>query len=120
MVFNGLSDRNAGLPVCAVPDEIQNAFIGVPFSIDIVASAPDGRITGIEAANLPLWATIGIITELPASDAVARISGIPLSKDEGVYDISIVVTDDRGNQAASPLKIKVADYGFSDEPPGVA
>lgn len=120
MLKKGLIKRAGEPPICAVPDEIQPAIIGVPFSIDIVISDPDGRITGIEAENLPTWATLSIITELPAPDAVARISGIPEPEDEGLYDMSIVATDDDGNQAASPLKIKVTDYGFTDEPPGVA
>lgn len=106
-------------PVCAAPDEIQSATIGMPFSIDIVASDPDGRITGIEAVNLPLWAILSIITELPAADAVARISGIPMPEDAGLHVMSIVATDNDGNQAVSPLKIKVADYGFTDDQPGV-
>lgn len=107
-------------PVCAGPDEVQDAFIGMPLSIDIVASDPDGLITGVEAVNLPLWATLSIITELPASDVVACISGIPRPKDAGLHVMSIVATDNDGNQAASPLKINVADYGLTDEPPGVA
>lgn len=106
-------------PVCAAPDEIQPTIIGVPFSIDIVASDPDGWITGIEAINLPMWATLSIITELPAADAVAQISGMPVQKHEGLHVISIVATDNDGNQAVSPLKIKVTDYGFTDEQPGV-
>ncbi|NLI14043.1 hypothetical protein [Pelotomaculum propionicicum] len=107
-------------PVCAGPDKIQNVLIGMPFSIDIVASDPDSLITGIEAVNLPLWAKLNIITELPASDVVVCITGTPKAKDVGFHVISIVVTDKDGNQAASCLKIKVADYGLTDEPPGVA
>lgn len=106
-------------PVCAAPDEVQYALIGMPFSIDIIASAPDSSITKIEALNLPLWATFNIITELPCADAVARISGIPDQEDAGLLVMSIIATDQEENQAVSPLKIKVADYGFTDEQPGV-
>lgn len=101
-------------PVCATPDEIQSAPIGMLFSIDLVASDPDGLITGIEAVNLPRWATLSIITELPAADAVANISGIPKSEDAGLLVLSIVATDNDGNHAVSPLKIKVDDGGFED------
>lgn len=114
-----LAPKTGEPPVCAAPDEIQSATIGMPFSVDIVASDPDGRITGIEAENLPLWATLSIITELPAADAVARISGIPMPEDAGLYVMSIVATDNDGNQAVSPLTIKVATEGFTDEQPGV-
>ncbi|NLI14039.1 hypothetical protein [Pelotomaculum propionicicum] len=120
MVYKGLIENTGGSTVCVVPDQIQNAFIGIPFSIDIVASDPDGLITGIEAVDLPLWAAICVVTELPASDVVARITGIPAAEDEGIQDISIVATNGSGNRAASLLKIKVVDYGFSDDPPGVA
>lgn len=116
----GLIERAGEPPVCATPYEIQTAIIGVPYSIDIVVSDPDGRVAGVEAENLPAWATLTLITDLPAPDAVARISGIPEPEDEGLYDISIIATDDDGNRAAGPLKIKVTDYGFTDEPPGVA
>lgn len=106
-------------PVCAAPGETQFAIIGMPFSVDIVASDPDGRITGIEAENLPLWASLNIITELPAADALACITGTPGHKDEGLHVLSIVATDNDGNQATSPLEIQVTDYGFTDEQPGV-
>lgn len=99
-------------PVCAAPVELQSAPIGMIFNIDIVASDPDGRVTGIEAVNLPLWATLNIITELPAADAVACISGIPGPLDAGLHVLSIVATDNDGNQAVSPLKIKVDAGGF--------
>lgn len=104
-------------PVCATPDEIQPVSIGISFSIDIVASDPDGLITGIEAVNLPPWATLSIITELPAADAVARISGIPRPEDTGLHVMSIVATDKDGNKAYSPLKIKVDDGGFEEVHP---
>lgn len=94
-------------PVCGIPDETQLATIGIPFSIDIVASDPDGRINGIEVVNLPLWATLNIITELPAADAVACVSGMPGSEDIGLHIMSIVVTDNDGNQVVSLLKIEV-------------
>lgn len=101
-------------PVCAVPDGIQSAPFGMLFNIDIVASDPDGRITGIEAVNLPLWATLNIITELPATDVVASISGVPGLEDKGLHVLSIVATDNDGNQAVSPLVIKVDNGGFDD------
>lgn len=107
-------------PVCAGPNKTQNAFIGVPYSIDLVASDPDGLIIGIETVNLPSWMTLSIITQLPASDVVICISGMPGPNDEGFHVMSIVATDNDGNQAASPLKVKVADYGLTDVPPGVA
>lgn len=104
-------------PVCAAPDEIQSAPFGMLFDIDIVASDPDGLITGIEAVNLPLWASLNVITELPAADAIASISGVPESEDAGLHVLSIVATDNDGNQAISPLKINVDDGGFEDVHP---
>lgn len=94
-------------PVCGVPDETQLVTIGIPFSIDIVASDPDGLINGIMAVDLPLWATLNIITELPVADAVACVSGKPGSEDAGLHVISIVVIDDDGNRVDSTLKIEV-------------
>lgn len=105
-------------PVCAGPDGIQSAIVGMPFSVDIVASDPDGRITGVEA-YLPLWVDFDIITKLPTPDLIARISGTPESKDKGLNAMSVVVKDDDGNQSASLFKVKVVDYGFTDQEPGV-
>ncbi|AGL02776.1 Ig domain-containing protein [Desulfoscipio gibsoniae] len=107
-------------PVCEAPDETQPAYIGIPFSIDIIISDPDGEITEVEVVNFPPWASLNMLTELPAADAIASISGSPGPDDEGFYDMSIVATDNDGNQTTSSLKIKVTDYGFSDDPPGVA
>lgn len=106
-------------PVCAEPDDIQSAIVGMPFSVDIVASDPDGMITGI-TAYLPLWAEFNIITKLPTPDLIARISGKPTSEDKGLHVMSVVVTDNDGNQAASTIKIKLVDYGFTDVQPGVS
>ncbi|TEB05285.1 hypothetical protein Psch_02326 [Pelotomaculum schinkii] len=100
-------------PVCAATDQTQSAPIGMLFNIDIVASDPDGLVTAIEAINLPFWARLNITTELPAADAVASISGIPGPEDVGLHVLSIVATDNDGNQAVSPLKIKVDDGGFN-------
>jgi len=112
-VFIQVNEKAGEPPVCGVPDEIQSAYIGTLFSINIVASDPDGWITGIEAVNLPPWATLSIITNLPTADAVASISGIAGPEDTGLYVLSIVATDNDGNQAVSPLKIRVDD-GFED------
>ena len=112
-------EKDGEPPVCAAPDEIQTAIIGMPLSIEIVASDPDGRITGIDAVDLPRWATFSIITKLPAADAIARISGTPGPKDTGLHVMSIVATDNDGNRAVSPLKINVPYEGFKDEQPGV-
>lgn len=113
------TEKKGEPPLCVAPDEVQYAIIGMPFSVDIVASDPDGFITGIEVLNLPLWATLDITTKLPTPDFTARISGTPGPEDEGLHVMSIVAIDNHGSQAVSPLKIKVADYGFTDEQPGV-
>lgn len=105
-------------PVCAGPDEIHTAIIGMPFSVDIAASDPDGVITGIKA-DLPPWATLNMITELPSPDAVALISGSPGAEDKGIHVMTVAATDNEGNQAVSPFKIEVVDYGFYDGHPGV-
>lgn len=105
-------------PVCAAPYVIQSAPIGMIFNIDIVAADPDGRIAGIEAVNLPPWATLRIITELPAVNAIANISGIPGPEDTGLHLFSIVATDDDGNQAVTPIKIKVEDGDFEEHSKG--
>jgi len=112
-------EKNGEPPVCAAPEEIQTALIGMPSSFDIVSSDPDGRITGIDVVDLPRWAEFEIITELPAADAVARISGIPGSEDTGLHVMSIVATDNDGNRIVSPLKVNVPKEGFKDEQPGV-
>lgn len=100
--------KNAGeQPVCAVPVGIQSAIINIPFIADSVVSDPDGRIAGVRVVNLPLWASVSITPELPAADAIISISGTPEQEDAGLYVMSIVATDDDGNQAVSPLIIRV-------------
>ncbi|MTI85035.1 MAG: hypothetical protein FH756_14355 [Firmicutes bacterium] len=115
---NNFIKRTGEPPLCAAPDEVQHAIIGLPFSVDIVASDPDGQVTGIEAVNLPQWASLNIITDLPAPDAVARISGLPAENDIGLYDMSIAVVDNDGNKDTGLLKIKVEE-GYDDDQPGV-
>jgi len=110
--------QNSELPVCAPPDGTQTAIVGMLFSIDMVASAPDGMITGV-VANLPLWVTFSIVSKLPAHDLITRISGTPKSRDKGLNTMSIVFKDNDGNQSESPFKVKVFDHGFTDEEPGV-
>lgn len=105
-------------PICAGPDEVQSTIVGIPFSIDVVASDPCGLITGIECKKLPPWATLDIITELPSPDVVVRISGVPEAQNKGLHVMWIVATNNNGNQAVNLLKIKVAD-GFTDDQPGV-
>lgn len=105
-------------PLCAAPEEAQSAIIGMPFIVDIVASDPDGLITGI-TADLPRWAALETITELPSPDVIAHISGTPSAEDKGARESTIVVTDDKGRQASGILKINVGDGGFPDEQPGV-
>lgn len=106
-------------PVCAAPEEAQSVIAGMPFSIDLVASDPGDLITGIECVRLPPWATLNIITELPSPDAIARISGTPGPRNTGFHLMWIVATNSDGNHAVSPLRIKVIDYGFADDQPGV-
>jgi len=48
------------------------------------------------------------------ADAIANISGIPGPEDAGLHVLSIVATDNDGNQAVSPLKIKVEAGGYDD------
>lgn len=105
-------------PLCAGPEETQFAVIGMPFSVDIVASDPDGLITGI-TADLPKWATLDTITKLPSPDVIARISGTPGAEDNGLNDLIIVVTNNGGRQATNNLKILVGKDIFPDEQPGV-
>jgi len=120
-VAEGSMNKGSGEPpVCAAPDEVQSAFVGIPFSIDLVASDPAGLITGIEVATLPLWAALNIITVLPSPDAVARISGTPGSEDKGLHVMQIAATNNDGDQSVIPIKIKVDDYGFTDDHPGVS
>lgn len=107
------------LPVCATPDHVQSVISGMNYSIDLVASDPEGLITGIEGANMPHWAALDIVTELPSPDAIARVSGTPGQEDRGLHVMWIIVTNDKGKQAASPLKLKVDNY-FYDEHPGVS
>jgi hypothetical protein len=104
--------KNAGeKPVCAVPLGIQPAIIKIPFNVDCVVSDPDGQISGVRVENLPEWASVNITPELPAHDAIIRISGTPEPEDAGLYVMSIVATDDDGNQVISPLTIRVG-MGF--------
>lgn len=106
-------------PLCAAPDEVQSEIIGIPFSIDLVASDPSGRIIDIKGISLPPWAALTVITELPSPDAVACISGVPQKENEGFHIMSVITSNSDGNQAVSHLKIKLTDYGFTDEPTGV-
>ena len=117
--FFNIIEGSGEPPVCAVPDEAQSAIAGIPFTIDVVASDPCGFITGIECVKLPPWATLDIITELPSPDVVARISGVPGQQNKGLHVMWIVAINNDGNQAINPLKLKVTDYGFTDDQPGV-
>jgi len=69
--------------------------------------------------NLPEWAMLNTITELPSPDAIVRISGTPGADNEGLQVLSLVVTNSDESHSATTLKINVADYGFRDEQPGV-
>lgn len=106
-------------PVCAAPEEVQSAIVGIPFSIDLAVSDPGGLIIAIEDVDLPEWAILNNITDLPSPDAVIRISGKPKPEDEGFYVMTIIVTNNEGCQSSSELKIEVNDYGFTDDQPGV-
>lgn len=106
-------------PLCAVPEEAQSAIIGMPFVVGIVASDPEGLITEI-MADLPRWAALETITQLPSPDVVAFISGTPSADDKGAHESTIVVTDSGGRQTAGVLRINVDDGGFPDVQPGVS
>lgn len=111
--------KGAGeLPVCATPEQVQSVISGMHYSIDLVASDPEGLITGIQGAKMPHWAALDIVTELPSPDAVARVSGTPGREDQGLHVMWVIVTNNKGKQAASPLKLKVDNY-FHDDYPGV-
>ncbi|MFZ5643736.1 MAG: hypothetical protein ACOY46_09120 [Bacillota bacterium] len=101
-------------PVCASPEEVQITTVGIPFSIDIVTSDPGGIITGIEFEDIPQWAKLESITELPSPDAVARISGTPGAEDKGLHVMTVIATNNVGEKAGSLLKIKV-DECFTED-----
>lgn len=107
--------RGCDPPECAVPDQIQTAIVGIPYSIDLIATDPVGSIVSIECKDLPPWAALEVATELPASDVIACISGTPGPEDKGLHVMSVVAVNNHGKKAAGTLKIKVEEHCFPDD-----
>lgn len=94
-------------PCCSVPGKRLKARAAVPFHLNFEASDTDGEITDVKSINLPRWASIETNSPLPSPEVTIKISGIPKFEDQGNHAVSIMVTDNDGNQAVSSFTIQV-------------
>jgi len=94
-------------PRCSGPEKTLKAKVAVPFSVDIAASDSDGKIVDIQSINLPPWATMEILSPLPAAQVTVRIAGTPEFEHKGPHAALVIFTDSDDNQSVSSVTIDV-------------
>lgn len=100
-------EQNGEPPRCSDLEGTFKAEVAVPFSIEINAIDPDGKIIDVNSLNLPHWAALEVISTIPSTQVKAKITGTPKSEDGGLYIIPVIFTDDDDNQSVTYLTISV-------------